>query len=244
MPSAIVQIHKFFWTVTSYGGCAIANVFAQHYDLHYKNKKVHLEGCETIVSTQFGCIAFHPSRYGGQPRLTPTVRNKWTTDWASNYFYCKVPSEQVADVQGKENYPLRSMMTQLNHWTDAPFECGPGDVDVVAFVEVELIIGGHGAVEEYLACGVLPLKEGWEFAVERRETPLSKVGVPVQKDTPIIGKQESKATFKGRIVAATNLLVGNYCVPEHYSYTEHTQSCVRASRCALSASSRVYCVCI
>jgi hypothetical protein len=33
--NAIVQISKFIWAVTSYGGHPIVDVFAQHYELHY-----------------------------------------------------------------------------------------------------------------------------------------------------------------------------------------------------------------
>jgi hypothetical protein len=55
--------------------------------------------------------------------------------------------------------------------------------------------------------------------VEGRETPLSKVVVPMPKVTPIIGKQESEVAFEARIVAMANLLVGNYYALEHNSYT-------------------------
>jgi hypothetical protein len=130
-----------------------------------------------------------------------------------------VPLEQVADVQGKGNYPFRSTMTPLNHLMDAPFDCSPRDVNVMAFVEAALIMGGCDIVEEYLACGIWPLREGWEFSVERKEMPRSKVVVPMLEVTPIIGKLESKASFEERIVAVANLLVGNYYVPEHNSYT-------------------------
>jgi hypothetical protein len=60
-PNAIVQISKFIWTVTSYGGHPTISIFAHHYDLHYQNKKIHLEGPDTTFATQFGCISFHPS---------------------------------------------------------------------------------------------------------------------------------------------------------------------------------------
>jgi hypothetical protein len=51
-----------------------------------------------------------------------------------------VTLEQAADVQGKWNYPLRSMMTLLNYLMDALFECGPGDANVVAFAEAAGLI--------------------------------------------------------------------------------------------------------
>jgi hypothetical protein len=38
-------------------------------------------------------------------RLTLVVRNKWTSGWASNWFYSKVPSEPVVDVRGKGIIP-------------------------------------------------------------------------------------------------------------------------------------------
>jgi hypothetical protein len=74
MPNAIVQIGKFVWVVTSCGGRPTADVFAYHYELHYQNKKIHLEGSKTTFIAQFGCITFHPSRFGNHARLTPATR--------------------------------------------------------------------------------------------------------------------------------------------------------------------------
>jgi hypothetical protein len=48
--NAIVQISKFVWVVTSCGGRPTADVFAHHYELHYHNKKIHLEGSETTFA--------------------------------------------------------------------------------------------------------------------------------------------------------------------------------------------------
>jgi hypothetical protein len=76
-PNAIFTISKFIWAVTSCGGRPTANVFAQHYVLRYQNNKIHIEGCETTLAAQFGCITFHPSYYGGRAKLTFTVRTKW-----------------------------------------------------------------------------------------------------------------------------------------------------------------------
>jgi hypothetical protein len=125
----------------------------------------------------------------------------------------------VADVQGKGNYPLRSTMALLDYLTDPPLECDPGDVNMEAFADLASVIRGRDAVEEFLACGIWPLSESCEFEVERKETPFSKVIVPMSKVTPIIWKQESEAAFQAWIVATANLLVGNYCVTEHNTYT-------------------------
>jgi hypothetical protein len=69
-PNAIVQISKFIWAVMSCGGRPNNEVFAHHYELHYQNKKIHLEGSETTFTAQFGCISFQPSRFGNHARLT------------------------------------------------------------------------------------------------------------------------------------------------------------------------------
>jgi hypothetical protein len=64
MPNAIVQIRKFIWAVSSYGGRPTTDVFAMHYELHYQQKKIKLEGSTNTLAGQFRCITFHLSRYG------------------------------------------------------------------------------------------------------------------------------------------------------------------------------------
>jgi hypothetical protein len=73
----------------------------------------------------------------------------------------------LADTRGKGNYLLSSTMTQLDHLIEAPSECGLEDANFLAFVE------------EFLACGLWPLSEKIGFPVERKESPLSKVMVPM-----------------------------------------------------------------
>jgi hypothetical protein len=77
---------------------------------------------------------------------------------------------------------------RMNHLADAAFECSLEDVNVAAFAEATSNIGGCDVVEEFLACGIWPLSKSYKFEVERKETPLSKVMVPMPKVTPTIGK--------------------------------------------------------
>jgi hypothetical protein len=58
IPNAIVQISKFIWTVTSYGGHPNAEVFAHHYELHYQNKKILLRGLRLPLLHSFGAYLF------------------------------------------------------------------------------------------------------------------------------------------------------------------------------------------
>jgi hypothetical protein len=56
------------------------------------------------------------------------------------------------------------------------------------------------------------------FQVERRESPLSKVIVPMPQVNPIIGAQEPGDVFEARIVSTANVLVGYYNITEHIAY--------------------------
>jgi hypothetical protein len=133
--------------VRSCGGHPNAEVFAHQYELHYHNKKIHLEEFETTFAAQFGRIPFHPSWFGNCARFTPAMWNKWTSGWDSNWFYCKVPSEQRSDFRGQRTYPLSSEMTPLVYEMDVSSSCGPEDADFASFIKVTSLIGGRDAVE-------------------------------------------------------------------------------------------------
>jgi hypothetical protein len=93
-----------------------------------------------------------------------------------NWFYCRVPMEQKANVRGKGSYPLSSMMTRLNYLTEVPSSCGLEDANLVAFIEVTSIIAGRVAVEEFLSCGLWPLSEQFGFKVEKKSLPVEGSG--------------------------------------------------------------------
>jgi hypothetical protein len=93
---------------------------------------------------------------------------------------------------------------------------------------VTSIIRGRDVVEEFLACGLWTLSEKFGFKVETKESPLSKVVVPMPQVDTVIGIEEFGAEFEARIRNAANLLVGKYNVVEHHAYqhlTRMTQPC-------------------
>jgi hypothetical protein len=188
MLNAIIQIIKFISAITSYRGCPTANVFTHHYELHHKNKKIYLEGFETTFTAQFGCISFHLSWFGNHSRLTPTMRNKWTSGWDGNWFYCWVPSEQKADSPSQRTYPLSSKVTKMNHLMVVPSSCGLEDANIATFVEVTSLISGCDVVEEFLASDLQPLGQQFGFQLEIKESPLSKVLVLMLQITTAIGE--------------------------------------------------------
>jgi hypothetical protein len=97
--------------------------------------------------------------------------------------------------------PLSSTMTRLNYLMEAPSDCGLEDANFLAFVEVTYIIGGCDAKK-----------------VEVKESPLSKVVVPMPQVTTVIGAQEPGTAFEVQIANVTNLLVANYNITEHNAY--------------------------
>jgi hypothetical protein len=125
--------------------------------------------------------------------------------------------EQKADVQGKGSYPLSSTMIGLNYFTEAP-PCGSEDANFAAFIEATSIVGGHDAMEEFLASGMWPLSKKFGFKVEMKESPLLMVVVPMPQIDVAIGTEESRAKFEACIMNAVNLLAGNYNVAEHNAY--------------------------
>jgi hypothetical protein len=78
-------------------------------------------------------------------------------------------------------------MTKMNYLMEVPSSCGPEDANVVAFVEATSLIGGCDVVEEFLASGLWPLGQQFGFQVERKESLLSKVLVPMPHITTAIG---------------------------------------------------------
>jgi hypothetical protein len=73
-------------------------------------------------------------------------------------------------------------------------------------------------VEEFLTGGLWPLSKKFDFEVETKESPLSKVVVPMPQIDAAVKTDESRAKFGVRIMNALNLMVGNYNVAEHNSY--------------------------
>jgi hypothetical protein len=59
-PNAIVQLSKYIWVVTSFGGIPSTEGFTMRYELHYQSMKMDVDGAE--VQGQYGCINFHVKR--------------------------------------------------------------------------------------------------------------------------------------------------------------------------------------
>jgi hypothetical protein len=56
-PNSIVQLSKYIWVVTSFGGVPSAEGFAKRYELYYQPRKIEVDGVE--MQGQYRCFNFN-----------------------------------------------------------------------------------------------------------------------------------------------------------------------------------------
>jgi hypothetical protein len=86
----------------SFGGKPSGDGFAKCYELHYQLKKVGGDSGDKYQ--KFGCINFH-GRQGSGVKLTPTIKNKWSSGLMKAWFYCMVP-RHLCDQGGNSSHPV------------------------------------------------------------------------------------------------------------------------------------------
>jgi hypothetical protein len=177
-PNAFTQLSKYFWAVISFSGEPSSDSFAKCYELHYQPKKVEVDGGEKFQ--KFGCLNFH-ARQGGGVKLTPAIKNKWSTGRTKAWFYYKV-SMHVCVQGGKAMHVLRSYMCGLDFRTETPFDRSDDNSGDISFIWATKFVGGRDAIEEFLACDVYPLAAGVSFhRVAVGVTSVSKLKIPLPK---------------------------------------------------------------
>jgi hypothetical protein len=110
-PNAITQLSKYFWAVGSFNGVPSGNLFAKRYELHYHPKTIETPEGDQIA--QYRCLNFHAKR-DGSPKLSVTIKNKWSVGWTKSWFYCHVPCRLISG-GGKSIYALHSRMSKLHN---------------------------------------------------------------------------------------------------------------------------------
>jgi hypothetical protein len=175
-PNAIAQLSKIFWAIGSFGGVPSGNLFVNPYELHYQPKTVETPEGDRI--TQYRCLNFHAKR-DDIPKLSLTIKNKWSTGWNKLWFYCRMPCRRSSGC-GKSVYDLCLRMSELDYAVEPEVECSYDDPNDVAFFRAAATIGCHDVVEEYETCKMYPLAMGFGFeSVSLGMTHLSKVETPL-----------------------------------------------------------------
>jgi hypothetical protein len=193
----------------NFGGEPSSISFAKRYELHYQLKKVEVDGGEKFQ--QFSCLNFHVRR-GGRAKLTPAVKNKWSSGWMRVWFYCKV-HVHVCSQGWKTVHVLCSHMCGLDFWTEPPFDYAVDDSRDIAFARATKF---QDVVEEFLACGKYPLVAGVSFdRVTDGVTPVSRLKLPLPKFVVIKKDDEDDVQFLARVELDFEGVVGSYTYLEH-----------------------------
>jgi hypothetical protein len=211
----MVQLSKYIWAVTSFGGVPSAEGFAKRYELHYQPRKMDVDGAE--VYGQYGCINFHVKRRSQRAKLIVAVKNKWAGAWPLAWFYCKVPLIwSPSPGQGKGVYALHSYITELSIVSNPSFSCPNDDVSDGAFVKATRTIGGRDAMEEYVVCELFSLSANFGLGeIADEETPVLKVSAPMT-DFPVARHpEETVDEFCARMELAIEDVVRRYTRGEH-----------------------------
>jgi hypothetical protein len=214
-PNAIVQLSKYIWAVTSFGGILSAEGFAKRYELHYKPRKIEVDGDE--VQGQYGCLNFHAKHRSHRAKLTVAVKNKWSGAWMQAWFYCKVPLLwSPSHGRGKGIYAMCSDMTGLDFSKEPPFECTEDDAGDVAFIKVTRSIVGRDVVEEYMACMIFPLSTNFSLGeIASGEMPVSMLTLPLPKFPVARLPGETTDGFRARVELVAVNVVWRYARGEH-----------------------------
>jgi hypothetical protein len=105
--------------------------------------------------------------------LIPAMKNKWSTGWTKDWFYCRMPLHLCLR-GGKTVHTLRSHMSALNFHTKPSIPDSAQDLNDDAFIWASQNIRGRDVVEEFVSYGILPLSADVDFVhVKVDSTPAS-----------------------------------------------------------------------
>jgi hypothetical protein len=107
-------------------------------------------------------------------------------------------------------------MAMLDFVMEPPFECSDDDAGDVAFIKATHCIGARDVVEEFMACGLSPLSTNFGLGeVVDRETPVSKLHLPLLEFPIARLPNEMNDHFRARVELAAENIVGSYTRGEH-----------------------------
>jgi hypothetical protein len=163
---------------------------------------------------QYRCLNLHAQRDGG-PKLSLSVKNKWSLGWIKAWFYCRVPYLRHSEGR-KSVFALRSRMSALHYTVKPEVKCSASDVNNTAFVRAAAMIGVHRAIEELLACGMYPLASSFGFTdVAIGTTVVSKVKTPLPPFPVEAVSAEDASRFMAKVETDVKRILGSYGPKEH-----------------------------
>jgi hypothetical protein len=173
---------------------------------------------------QYGCLNFHAKR-DGSPKLSLTIKNKWSLGWMKLWLYCRVSCWRSSE-GGKSVHALHTWMGELDYAVELEVECMDNDPNDVVFIWATATIRSRNAVEEYVVCKMYPLAIVFGFkSVPLGMTPVSKVKTPL----PLFVVRSVATEYATRVLAEVETeaekVLGSF-MPKEYDtlYTANIQN--------------------
>ena len=160
--------------------------------VHYQPKTIFVRGPDgksIEVEPQYGCYAFAFQQRAMSP--VGASKNKWSGEWASFWFYHKVP----LDPETKRHPLVTRKITKLGDTLKVDVHVPANEAYLSILREVSKTLGMRDITEEFVTCGCFPVREGWavtSWASEEKEA----YGLPMPDFGTIFGlRKESKFFF-------------------------------------------------
>ena len=160
--------------------------------VHYQPKSISVRGSDgtsTEMEPQYGCYTFAFQQTAPSP--VGALKNKWSGDWSSFWFYHKVPLDPET-----KRHPL--VIQKLGNLGDTPkvdvARIPTNEAFMTVLREVSKVLSMRDITEEFVAYGCFPLKEGWtvsSWAPSKREV----YGLPMPNFSEVFGLRQERKFF-------------------------------------------------
>jgi len=160
--------------------------------VHYQPKSISIHGSDGIsmeMEPQYGCYTFAFQHTAPSP--VGASKNKWPGDWSSFWFYHKVPLDPETKC-----HPL--VVQKLGNLSDTPkvdvARIPANEAFMTVLREVSKVLSMRDIIEEFVACGCFPLREGWTIS---SWAPLERevYGLPMPNFSEVFGLRQERKFF-------------------------------------------------
>jgi hypothetical protein len=175
-----------------------------------------------FYEAHYVCCTFNTSRKNTHQGLTriqlaPCSKNNLPEDWQSFWFYVKVDMSRVSDYTGP-TYPFYSPMSPVTEVSTAAFNSRALGFKNCknAFHLASTILGGRGAIEEFVAAQVWPLSHDWKPSdVVFLEVDLASQKVPIPRFNLRLEDGQSLDDFILEVEEKVTNMVGEFTLNEY-----------------------------
>jgi hypothetical protein len=207
-PNSFARINLFMWLSKTCRLAPTPENFARVMRVHYQPKSISVRGSDGVsmeMEPQYGCYTFAFQHTAPSP--VGASKNKWPGDWSSFWFYHKVPLDPET-----KHHPL--VVQKLGNLGDTPkvdvARIPANEAFMTVFREVSKVLSMRDIIEEFVACGCFPLREGCtisSWAPSEREV----YGLPMPNFSEVFGLRQERKFFFARTIITFVFVFRNRC---------------------------------